>query len=392
VPPLPTGDASFPRYASRAKGATIWDVDGNAYTDYLLGYGAIVLGHADDRVNRAVVRELEGGSCFSPLWSVRQVELAELLVSVIPGAERAYLLKTGSDAMSAAVRLARIFTGRSRVIRWGYNGWHDWSAPQAAGVPAAVRRHTSLFDYNDIGSLHRAFERARGDVACVAMMPFELEPPQPGFFEAVQKVAHENGALLIFDEMRSGFRLALGGAQEYWGVQADVAAYSKAMANGYAISAIVGRGDVLACLAETKISSTFYACAPEMSAALATIAILRDTDAIERIWWLGERLQAGLRECIDSEGFPARVVGLAPCPFLKFGIEDVTRRAELERAFYSEAAKRGVLLHPSHHWYVSAAHTADQIDATVEACRSAFQSCTRGVARRRRAGSVTSDF
>jgi glutamate-1-semialdehyde aminotransferase len=365
--------AIFPRYARRAKGSIVWDVDGNEYIDYLLGYGAIVLGHADDRVNRAVVRELELGSCFSPLWSERQVELAELLVSVVPGAERAYVLKTGSDATSAAVRLARIYTGRNGVVRWGYNGWHDWSSPSAAGIPAAVRELTFLFEYNDLDSLRSAFKRARGDIACIAMMPFELEPPKPGFLEGVKEIADENGALLVLDEMRSGFRLALGGAQEYWQVRADVAAFSKAMSNGYAISAIVGRADVLDCLSLTKISSTFYASAPEMAAALTTISILRDTDAIARIWELGERLQTGLREAIEESQIRATVLGLPPCPFLDFGVEDPARRASLETSFYSEVARQGILLHPSHHWYVSAAHTENQIDWTIDVCKDAFE-------------------
>lgn len=368
------GTTVYPRYVSRAKGAYVWDVDGHRYVDYLLGYGPVVLGHADDRVTAAVTAELAGGVCFSPLWSPRQVELNELLVSLIPGAQACYLQKTGSDATTTAVRLARIFTGRDRVARWGYNGWHDWAAGSPAGIPPATREDTLLFDLNEPETLLSLFRRYPGEIACVLTMPFEYETIPADRLGELRDIAHRHGALFVLDEMRSGFRMSLGGAQQYFDVQADVATFSKAMANGHPISAVVGRADVLGCLAQTRISSTFYAGPADMAAALATIDILRGTDALDRIWALGTALQDGLREVIGEFEVDAEVVGYPPAPFLRFHGADERRRQDLTRQFFIRTTHDGVLLHPDHQWFVSAAHTPTDIDFTIEVCRAAMRS------------------
>jgi glutamate-1-semialdehyde aminotransferase len=372
LPPAADGTTKYPRFFQRASGAYLWDVDGNRYVDYQLGYGPVVLGHADPRVTAAVTAELANGNCIAPLWSSRQVELNELLTSLIPGGELAYLLKTGSDANSAAVRLSRIFTGRQKVIRWGYNGWHDWASGIPAGIPEATRADTLLFDYWDLGSLAEAFERNPGQVACVLTTPFGDEVTSAGHLQAIRRMTHDNGALFILDEMRSGFRLSIGGAQQHLGVQADISAFSKAMANGYPISAIVGRADVLDCLSSTRISSTFYADPAAMAAALTTIRVLRDTDAIDRIWAIGSAFQEGLRKLIATHDLQAEVVGYPPIPFLRFTHSDPAARDYAAREFVGEATQRGVLLHPDHQWFVSAAHTMDDIEFTLDACDRAI--------------------
>ncbi|MDI5939245.1 aminotransferase class III-fold pyridoxal phosphate-dependent enzyme, partial [Micromonospora sp. DH15] len=172
-------DGAYPLYGERASGAHIWDVDGNRYLDLILAYGTIILGHADPVVTEAVLREIRDGFAITLRKRV-QVELAELLTAVIPHAEKVFLLKTGSDATSAAVRLSRVHTGRTRVIRWGYNGWHDWCATRPGGVPTEAQAVVDSFDYNDLDSLRAAFERHPGEVACLLMMPFEVDPPAPG--------------------------------------------------------------------------------------------------------------------------------------------------------------------------------------------------------------------
>lgn len=373
VPPTPNGGSAYPRYASRASGAHVWDVDGHRYVDFLLGYGPVVLGHADPRVNDAVVPELGRGVCVAPLWSPRQVELTELLASVVPGAERALLLKTGSDATSAAVRLARIHTGRPLVARWGYNGWHDWSVEQAAGVPDAVRSATLRFQYDDLDGLARLFDTHPGAIACVVTVPFGDDTAPPGRLQAIRELCHRNGALFVLDEMRSGFRLALGGAQEALGVTADLATFSKAMANGYAISAVTGSADVLAGLARTKISSTFFANPAGMVAALRTIEILRDTDALDHLSAMGALLQQGLREVFTGAGVPASVIGYPSMPFVQFAFEDAARQEAYVWALFRATTERGILLHPSHQWFLSAAHTPDDIEFAINAVRAATE-------------------
>lgn len=367
------GRSVYPRYVSRGAGAHIWDVDGNRYVDYLMGYGPVVLGHADRRVNAAVTEELARGNCFSPLWSARQVELTELLGSVIPGGQSVYLLKTGSDANTTAVRLARIFTGRTKVVRWGYNGWHDWAAGSPAGIPPGSWSETLLLKQYDAAELRGLFESHPGEIACVLIMPFEFDCIEAAQLQELRDVTHEYGAIFVLDEMRSGFRMSLGGAQQYFSVEADLAAYSKAMANGFPISAVVGRRDIMECLSQTRISSTFYASPVEMSAALATITILSETDALDRIWRLGKLFREGLETLTKELSIPAEVVGYAPMPFLRFGPE----AAAAKRTFYVETTRKGVLLHPDHQWYISAAHTDADIDFTLEVCRAAFMAARR---------------
>jgi glutamate-1-semialdehyde 2,1-aminomutase len=365
---------AYPRFAARMKGAYLWDVDGNHYIDYMLGYGPVILGHADDRVNQAVIAELSLGNCMAPLWSSRQVELNELLCEVLPGAEQAYLMKTGSDATTAAVRLARIYTGRSRVIRWGYNGWHDWAAGSPNGIPAEIFTLTSLFDYRDPDSLRQEFAAHPGEVACVLTMPFGDETTTAAHLAELKEITHEHGALFILDEMRSGFRMAVGGAQEYFGVQADLATFSKAMANGYPISAVCGKRKIMNGFALTRISSTFYAGPADMAAAMETIDVLRHTNALERVWRLGGMLQKGLQQLISDCGVAAEVIGYPPMPFLRFTDTDLKRQEQVRNRFYVAAVAGGVLLHPEHQWFVSAAHTDEDIRVTLDVCRAAMES------------------
>ena len=371
---------AYPPYFDRAAGARVWDVDGNEYLDFNLGYGPVVLGHADERVNDAVMRQMSRGVCASPLWHPLQVELTELLTEVIPGAEQAYLLRTGSDATTAALRLARIHTGRDMVAHWGYNGWHDWCAPRSEGIPAPTLAETVKFGYNDISSLEKLFAAHPGRIACVIMMSYEYDEPVDGFLQQVKEVCHRNGSLFILDEMRSGFRIALGGAQDYFGVRPDLSTFSKAMSNGYPISAVVGRADVLAGLGRTHMSSTFFGNAAEMAAAIATIEVLRETDSLARIRDMGVRFVAGLRSVVEESGLPAAVVGLPVSPFIVF--EDTPKAGEAKVAFFTETLRHGILLHPNHQWYLSAAHTNDDVDVAIEACRCAAAVATDGAVRR----------
>jgi len=283
------------------------------------------------------------------------------------------LMKTGSDASTGAVRLARLFTGRQRVVRWGYNGWHDWSTPRPAGVPPATREIVHTFPYNDLDAVKRLFERYGFDIACVFMMPFELEAPQPGFLEGVRDIAHAHGALFILDEMRSGFRFALGGAQEFLKLRADLVTLSKAMANGYAISCIAGRADILKGVADTKMTATYFSSSEAMAAALCTIRTMQAERVVERIWTLGRRLVSGLTDAVAREGQAASVRGFPPCPFLEFDRMDDRENQRAKEIFFAETAREGLFLHPSHHWYVCAAHTEIDVDETIAICRRALR-------------------
>lgn len=363
---------SYPFYAHRAKGAYLWDVDENKYIDYMLGYGTIVLGHADDRIINAVYQELQTGHMVSPLWKPQQFELTKKLISVIPNAEMAYLMKTGSDASSGAIRLSRIYTGRDKVIRWGYNGWHDWATPRPGGVPSAIRKDVFECTYNDLNSLDKLFKNHPDNVACIFMMPFELESPNDGFLHEVRDMAHKHGALFILDEMRSGFRLALGGAQEYFNIQADLATFSKSMSNGYPISAIVGKADVLKGVSKTKMTATYFGSSAEMVAALATITILQNSDSIEHIWKIGRLFLKELKNLIQAHDIPVEVVGYPPFPFLQFTEPDILKREEMKKRFYTITIQNGIFFHPNHHWYICSSHTEEDILRTIDVCQIGF--------------------
>lgn len=365
-------DGEYPVYGESASGAHVRDVDGNTYLDFILAYGTVVLGHADPVVSEAVLKEIRDGFAITLRKRV-QVELAELLTSVIPNAERVFLLKSGSDATSAAVRISRAHTGRERVIRWGYNGWHDWCANRPAGVPEHAQRVVGSFDYNDLASLEAEFDRHPGEYACLLMMPFEVEPPAPGFLQGAAELARRHGALFVLDEMRSGFRMSLGGAQEKYGVCADVMTFSKAMANGYAISAVVGSERVMRSVGDVHIGSTFHVNGAEMAAALATIRQLRDTPALKHIETLGQRFQAGLRDQAAGSSLSAEVTGVPQMPFLRFGYADDAVRQRVQEAFYTETVRRGVLLHPNHHWFICAAMTEADIDTALDAAAAGFR-------------------
>jgi len=358
---------AYPVYMARGKGAYLWDLEGRRYIDYTMGYGPVVLGHADDRVDDAVASQVRLGACLSPFWSPVQVDLTELLVQVTPGAEQALLMRTGSDATAGAIRLARIATSRDMVIKYGYNGWHDWTAPRPAGVPAAVAALTRHFAFNDLEGLEALMSEIGASVACVVMMPYELEAPQPGFLQGVQEIAHRYGALFILDEMRSGFRIAVGGAQEAFGVRADMCTFSKAMANGYPISAIVGKRDVLRGMASTHMSSTFFGNAPEMQAALATIKILQRGETLPHILSLSQRLMDGLGRIVKSSGLPAEVRGLPVSPFLEFDAD----ATEAKTRFFARCSQDGVLFHPNHQWFLCGAHTAQDVDLTLDVAERA---------------------
>lgn len=332
----------------------------------------MVLGHCDPDVDEAVVREIRRG--VSPTLLTRtHVQLAELITQCIPGAELVTFLRSGSDATAAAVRLTRAVTGRSRVLRWGYQGWHDWCAPRPAGVPAETQALTARFKYGDLGELEFRLKSYAGDVACVIMMPFEVDLPPDGYLQGVRNLCDRYGALFVLDEVRSGFRLEIGGAQAHFGVRADLAVFSKAMANGYAVSAVSGPAAVMGRVGDVSMSSVFFRSSDGMAAAVATIERLRTTDAIPRLWHLGRRLMAGLTAAAEAAGVPAAAVGAPPMPHLRFAYESDAENMSAMRILCEEMLKHGVLLHPNHHWFVCAAMTDDDIDLTISHFGEAFE-------------------
>ena len=282
----------------------MWDVDGNEFLDYVLGLLPVVLGYCDPDVDSAIREQLDKGITFS-LATELEAELAERLVRLIPCAEKVRFGKNGSDATTAAVRLARAHTGRDGVAVAGYHGWHDWyigATTRDLGVPKTVCNLTHRFAYNDAQSLKDILNAHHDGIAAIVLEPATLAPAAPGFLEDVRKLADEHGALLVFDEIISGFRIDMGGAQSVAGVTPDLACFGKAMANGMPISAVCGRADIMDLTEEIFFSGTFGGEALSLAASIATIDKLERLDAPHRTAETGAFLRSEINALIASNG------------------------------------------------------------------------------------------
>jgi glutamate-1-semialdehyde 2,1-aminomutase/spore coat polysaccharide biosynthesis protein SpsF len=376
----------YPIFMQRGKGSHIFDVDENEYIDWLLGYGPIVLGHCYPRVDEAVIKEIGKGFLLTFVKPV-QNELARKLIEIVPCAEQVIFLKTGSEATSAAIRIARVYSGKDKVVRWGFHGWHDW-AYGGEGVPENVLEDVLSFRYNDLESLEKILEKNKNQVACVIMMPLEIEMPSEGFLKGVRDLTEANKVVLIFDEIRTGFRMALGGAQEYFGVTPDLATFSKGIANGYPLSVVAGKKEIMAAVERTLISGTFFPDSLAIIAALETIRELEQTDGIKHMWDIGKMLMDGIKELISMLHIEAKVIGVSPMPYLLFGgmenyggpwrtekkesNQDDGKARIFRDTFYAETVKRGVLLHPYTHWLTCLSHSKEDVEKTLQAVEKAL--------------------
>ena len=304
-----------PLFLTHGKGGRVWDVDGNEYVDFVNGLLPVVLGYDDPDVIAAVTAQLAKGVTFS-LATELEVELAELLCDIIPCAEQVRFGKNGSDATSGAIRIARAHTGRDRVAVCGYHGWQDWyigATTRNKGIPAAVGALTHKFPYNDLDTLHRTLESHRGEFAAVMMEAMNVEEPKSGYLHAVCDLAHEHGALFILDEIITGFRFHLGGAQTLFGVTPDLATFGKSMGNGFPISAIVGRARYMAQMEEIFFSSTFGGETLSLAASIATIRKMQREPVHRRLSELGEQVISMTRSAYERHGL-ADVIALSGKP------------------------------------------------------------------------------
>jgi glutamate-1-semialdehyde aminotransferase len=370
----------YPMFLERAQGGYVWDPDGNRFIDMLCSYGPIILGHREPEIDEAVIAQIrERGFCMNLVQPV-QNELARKLIEIFPSAQRVILVKTGSDATSSAIRIARAYTGREVVLRCGYHGWHDWCVEVKGGVPAKHYEDVHEFLYNDLESLERLLAAHRGRVAAVILTPVghplahPVQAPAPGFLEGVRRLASEHEAVLIFDEIRTGFRVSLGGAQARYGVVPDLTVVGKAMANGYPISAVLGRADIMDVTdGKVFISSTFFPNSLEMVAALKTIEILERERALDDLWRRGERFLEALRRSVQESGVAATVSGLPPMPFVTFDRDPEGRYKDRRTIFYTEMIRRGVFLAPYHHGYLCCRHSDADLEHVLGAAAESLQ-------------------
>ena len=370
-----------PVFLKRGRGSHVWDVDGNEYIDYPMALGPIILGHNYPAVTAAVTRQIKDGTTFS-LPHALEVEVAEMLVETIPCAQMVRFGKNGSDVTAGAVRAARAFTGKDMVACCGYHGWQDWyigTTTRNKGVPEAVEQLTVTFDYNNISSLERVFSEHPAQVAAVIMEPVGIVEPAKDFLQQVQKITKENGALLIFDEVITGFRLALGGAQEYFGVIPDLACFGKAMANGYPISAIVGQRDIMELFDEIFFSFTFGGETLSLAAAGATITEMRKQKVIEHLWEQGLKLKDGYNVLARELGVDRYTECMGPAPRTAVTFKDETGEEclVLKSLFQQECLKRGVLFAGGQN--ICFSHSDADIDQTLRVYRAAMETLAEAV-------------
>ena len=364
-----------PVFLVRGQGSHVWDVDGNEYIDYPMALGPIILGHNYPAVTEAVMRQIRDGTTFS-LPHPLEVEVAERLVETIPCAEMVRFGKNGSDATSGAVRLARAFTGRDIIACCGYHGWQDWyigTTTRNRGVPKAVQQMTIPFEYNNIATLGRIFSEHPGQVAAVIMEPVGMVKPHDDFLQKVQKLSQREGALLIFDEVVTGFRLALGGAQEYFGVAPDLACFGKAMANGYPIAAVVGPQEIMELFDEIFFSFTFGGETLSLAAARATINEMEERNVIGHLWDQGQKLKDGYN--VLAKEFEVdhltECIGLPPRTVITFKDENGAESLVLKSLFQQECLKRGILFSGGQN--ICYSHTDADIEQTLRVYRSAME-------------------
>ena len=370
-----------PKYLQRGKGLHVWDVDGNEYLDYNAGIGPISLGYRYDVVDSAIKKQLDDGITFSLVHPL-EVEVSELIREVVPNAESVRFGKTGAEVTSAAVRLARAFTGRDKVLCCGYHGWHDWYigvSSRDAGVPEATKALVNTFNYNDIASVEAALDET---VACVILEPMTFDFPQDDFLHKLQWLCQRNGTLLIFDEMWTGFRWALGGAQEYFDITPDLACYSKAIANGMPLAVLTGRADVMALLdEEVFFFSTFGGEALSLAAAQATIRELRDHDVTTYLANVGELLQEGYNELALDKGMDyTRCKGHPARSLITFDAS-AGDPLLLKSLMQQELIKRGILWSGFHN--ITFSHSTKDVDYTLEAYREVLKIVKKAVKKDR---------
>lgn len=370
VKTLPAGLA--PLYADRASGGRIWDLDGNEYVDLMSALASVNLGYADPEINQAVAQQLERGTTLSLTHPI-EAEVAELVIDLVPCAEKVKFGKNGSDATTAAIRIARAHTRRDHLITCGYHGWQDWfigsMETRSQGVPQAYADLVHPIPYNDLEALE---EQLRANpIAAVVLEPMTLMWPQPGYLEGVKELTHRYGALLIFDEMITGFRFAPGGAQEYFGVTPDLATFGKGIANGYPLSAVTGRAELMDVLETAFISGTFGGEVLSLTAAKVVLERIRTTDVIAQISQTGRNLATRVEEEITAAGLDD-LMSLTGHDAWKFLVWNPTTPDidALKYLFMQEMSRNGVLMIATHN--VTAAHNEADISQVAAAYCSAL--------------------
>ena len=370
----------YPQYYARGEGARVWDVDGNEYVDLMCSFGPNILGHQHPKVMAAAQAQLAVGDTLAGPGSVA-VELAELLVDRVDGSTWAMYAKNGTDATHLAVTIAKAQTRRTKVLQatGAYHGVAPW-----CWIPGDMDPHDHAnmryFTFNDLASVEAAVAEADDDAAAIIVSPFkhdagfDQELTDPGFARGVREICDRIGAMLIIDEVRAGFRMHHGGSWEPFGVTPDLAAWSKGIANGFALAAVTGDDAARDGAGRIFVTGSFWMQAVPMAAAIATIHALRDEDGIDTMVRMGTKLRDGFDAQASAHGLDIRATGPVQMPNLAFDGDTSYERAMV---FSNECARLGLLVHPRHNWFLCAAHNDDDIDRALAISDDAFAAVRR---------------
>jgi glutamate-1-semialdehyde aminotransferase len=363
-----------PSYFERGAGAMLYDVDGHGYRDYLMAFGAQLLGYARPEVERAAAQQGARGNLLS-LNHPLHAELIATLLPRFPGAEQGVFFKNGSEAATAALRIARQKTSRQAVARAGYHGWHDWCLPLERFVPHGLAEQVLEFRASDPGTLEALFRGRGRDIAAVILAPEMVLPFEPAIFHELARITRAHGALFVMDEVKTGLRISPGSVSERVGVVPDLLTVSKALGNGWPIAVTLGPREVMQAADGMHYSGTFHGETAAMAAALETVRLVEAEGVQQHVERLGKRLIDGLNALVADAPVAAQAYPepLPAMPFFKFTEPDARLNALLTRCFYREVLADGSLLHPRHLWFLSAAHTEADVDATLATCRAALQ-------------------
>ena len=360
---------SSPYFIKKGKGSKVWDADGNEYIDFINGLLSITLGYGDKDINDAVSLQLQDGVIFS-LPHTLEMEVAELICEMVPCAEKVRFGKNGSDATAGAIRVARAYTGRDHIAVCGYHGWQDWyigSTARNLGVPESTINLTHTFPYNDLEALETILKSHPNSFAAVILEPMNLHWPHSGYLEGVKKLAHQHGALLVFDETITGFRFSNGGAQELFGVTPDLATFGKGLANGFPISAIAGADKYMRLMEEVFFSFTFGGETLSLASAKACLTKLKTQPILNTIRSQGEKVKSGLSELIEKHQ-ANDLLSISGHPTWSFFIiqeTDAVSSYGFKTLFLQEMLARGIMAYGTHN--MSYAHSNEDIDKLLEA-------------------------
>ena len=374
----------YPQFFSKGEGAHIWDADGNRYLDLMCAYGPNLFGYANPQIDAAFVRQLGIGDTMTGPTALI-VELAEALVGMVSHADWALFCKNGTDATTMALTVARAHTRRKAVIRakGAYHGAAPWCVPRPAGTLESDRAHQISCDYNDVASLEAAAAAAGEDLACIFAAPFKHDAfvdqaePDPAYAQRAREICDATGAMLVVDDVRAGLRIARDCSWTKVGVQPDLSTWGKCLANGHPLSALLGSDKARKAASSVFVTGSFWFQAAPMAAALETLSLVRDTDYLERLYALGERLRDGLAERAAAAGFGFRQTGPATMPLFLFDDDPDLRKGF---CWSSAMLERGVYAHPWHNMFMCAAMTEADIDAALDAAEGAFDALKRDAA------------